>query len=97
MDKALHLLSSGSRHTSLCLTLVSLSVKCSLQFMYQVLNTLHPSYLFSQQPERSRPVVLYIPCKEHFCALLHIDIRLPGGQPPLQLHQGKANKKSLQI
>nr|CAD7567830.1 unnamed protein product [Timema californicum] len=53
----------------------------------QVLSTVRPSDLFSEQPEWSRPVVLSFPCEEHCGALLHVNTRSPGSQPPLQLRQ----------
>nr|CAD7199055.1 unnamed protein product [Timema douglasi] len=51
VDRALHLLSSGPRTPSLYLTLLSLSLQCRLERKSQVLNTVHPSDLFSEQPE----------------------------------------------
>nr|CAD7196953.1 unnamed protein product [Timema douglasi] len=47
----------------------------------QVLNTIRPSYMFSEQPKWGRSVELSFTCEEHCCALLHVNICYPGGTP----------------
>nr|CAD7398888.1 unnamed protein product [Timema poppensis] len=43
----------------------------------QVLNTVRPSDLFSEQPKWGRPVELYFSCEEHCCALLRVNTYPP--------------------
>nr|CAD7430718.1 unnamed protein product [Timema monikensis] len=59
-----------------------------LQRKSQVLNTVHPSDLFSKQLKWGRPVEPSFPCEEHCCALLHVNTCPLGGPSPLQLRQG---------
>nr|CAD7460886.1 unnamed protein product [Timema tahoe] len=46
----------------------------------QVLNTVRPSDLLSEQPEWGWPVELSFPSEEHCCALLHVNTCPPGAR-----------------